>query len=247
MASNHTSNYGLCQWAATDAVLRTDFNEDNQKIDTALKTQAGSISDLTAQMANKANTGSVNSLAEEVAQKADQSDLDTAVGRVTTLETKHSSDVNALRSENCWVKLSDETLSGSAESYSYTIENPEQYAELKCMYSMTTSNGKMELSVNNGELLYTYTGGNGIANVIMIYSSSLGMGGTLRIFPVCLEEYVAIEGRSAGFEDARTFMVSSKTVGVPSVSFSKLHTVTLLPGGGTIQSGARFILYGLKK
>ena len=36
MASNHTTNYQLCQWEATDKVLRTDFNEDNQKIDAAL-------------------------------------------------------------------------------------------------------------------------------------------------------------------------------------------------------------------
>lgn len=36
MASNYTENYGLCQWEATDAVLRTEFNEDNRKIDEAL-------------------------------------------------------------------------------------------------------------------------------------------------------------------------------------------------------------------
>ncbi len=37
MASNYTENYGLCQWEATDQVLRTEFNEDNTKIDVALK------------------------------------------------------------------------------------------------------------------------------------------------------------------------------------------------------------------
>ena len=37
MASNYTENYGLCQWEATDQVLRTDFNEDNQRIDAAIK------------------------------------------------------------------------------------------------------------------------------------------------------------------------------------------------------------------
>lgn len=36
MASNYTENYGLCQWEATDQVLRTDFNGDNAKIDDAL-------------------------------------------------------------------------------------------------------------------------------------------------------------------------------------------------------------------
>lgn len=36
MASNYTENYGLCQWEATDQVLRTEFNEDNAKVDAAL-------------------------------------------------------------------------------------------------------------------------------------------------------------------------------------------------------------------
>lgn len=36
MASNKTANLKLNQWLATDAVLRSDFNADNQKIDTAL-------------------------------------------------------------------------------------------------------------------------------------------------------------------------------------------------------------------
>lgn len=37
MASNYTENYGLCQWEATDQVLREEFNEDNAKVDTALQ------------------------------------------------------------------------------------------------------------------------------------------------------------------------------------------------------------------
>lgn len=36
MASGQTSNYGLNQWAAEDKVIRTEFNEDNAKIDAAL-------------------------------------------------------------------------------------------------------------------------------------------------------------------------------------------------------------------
>ena len=36
MASNYTENYNLCQWEATDQVLRTEFNEDNTKIDAVL-------------------------------------------------------------------------------------------------------------------------------------------------------------------------------------------------------------------
>lgn len=37
MASNYTANYGLCQWAPENAFLREEFNQDNAKIDAALK------------------------------------------------------------------------------------------------------------------------------------------------------------------------------------------------------------------
>lgn len=45
MASNHTQHYGLCQWEATDQVLRTDFNEDNAKLEAALKALEDSKAD----------------------------------------------------------------------------------------------------------------------------------------------------------------------------------------------------------
>ena len=48
MASNHTEHFSLNQWQADDQVLRTDFNEDNAKIDSALK-------DLAAAQAEKAD------------------------------------------------------------------------------------------------------------------------------------------------------------------------------------------------
>ena len=37
MASGYTTNYGLCQWQGVDAFLREEFNQDNAKIDAALK------------------------------------------------------------------------------------------------------------------------------------------------------------------------------------------------------------------
>ena len=37
MASGQTSNYGLNQWAAEDKVLRTDFNQDNAKLDEIMR------------------------------------------------------------------------------------------------------------------------------------------------------------------------------------------------------------------
>ena len=40
MATNHTANYGLSQWEGTDYFSRLDFNSDNLKIDSALKSIA---------------------------------------------------------------------------------------------------------------------------------------------------------------------------------------------------------------
>ena len=77
MSTNHTTNYNLCQWLATDQVKRTDFNEDNAKIDTALK----SLSD---QVGQKASQSAVDTLTTAVSQKAEQSAL-TAAGKALLL------------------------------------------------------------------------------------------------------------------------------------------------------------------
>ena len=75
MSTNHTTNYNLCQWLATDQVKRTDFNEDNAKIDTALK----SLSD---QVGQKASQSAVDTLTTAVSQKAEQSALTAAVSTI---------------------------------------------------------------------------------------------------------------------------------------------------------------------
>ena len=56
MSTNHTTNYNLNQWEATDKVLRTEFNEDNSKIDAALKANADAIAANTAAVAEHAAT-----------------------------------------------------------------------------------------------------------------------------------------------------------------------------------------------
>ena len=66
MASNYTTNYNLCQWDPADAVQRVEFNQDNAKVDAALK----SLSD---QVIQKANQSAVNTLISAVNQKADAS------------------------------------------------------------------------------------------------------------------------------------------------------------------------------
>ena len=53
MATNQTTNNQLNQWEPTEAVQRVEFNQDNAKVDAALK----SLSD---QVVQKANQSAVN-------------------------------------------------------------------------------------------------------------------------------------------------------------------------------------------
>ena len=80
---NKTSNYQLCQWDGSDRILRTDFNEDNAKIDAALKSHANSIATINSALSGKASTSTVNSLTNTVNQKANQSALTAEVNART--------------------------------------------------------------------------------------------------------------------------------------------------------------------
>ena len=53
MASNYTANYGLCQWEATDNFVRTEFNQDNARIDAAIKGVADTAAAETAALAER--------------------------------------------------------------------------------------------------------------------------------------------------------------------------------------------------
>ena len=55
MASNYTTNYQLNQWEAGDQVLRTEFNQDNQKIDAALKNHDDELATHTSALAQMGN------------------------------------------------------------------------------------------------------------------------------------------------------------------------------------------------
>ena len=61
-----TTNYQLCQWDGEDRILRTDFNEDNAKIDAALKSHANSVATINSTLSGKASTSTVNSLTNKL-------------------------------------------------------------------------------------------------------------------------------------------------------------------------------------
>ena len=71
MASNYTSGYQLCQWEASDKVLRTDFNSDNAKIDAALAAHDGELAEQASTLSG--HTATLNQHAqqlEEIEEKA---------------------------------------------------------------------------------------------------------------------------------------------------------------------------------
>ena len=98
MASNYTTNYGLCQWEAGDNFVHSEFNQDNAKIDAALKAledgkaEQSALSTLTTTVAGKAAQADLDALSEEVDGKASQVDhqnllnavIDRAILRVGT-------------------------------------------------------------------------------------------------------------------------------------------------------------------
>ena len=73
MSTNHTPNYNLCQWEPGDQVKRTDFNEDNTKIDAALKLLSASVSGKAEDSALSALAGTVASMQNTVGSKQDAS------------------------------------------------------------------------------------------------------------------------------------------------------------------------------
>ncbi len=76
MASNYTSNYGLCQWEPGDKVLRSEFNGDNAKLDAAIKA-------VDSRVDGKASNSALNSLKNTV-----NSLSTTITGQGNTLEKK---------------------------------------------------------------------------------------------------------------------------------------------------------------
>ena len=102
MASNYTEHYDLCQWEATDAVQRVEFNADNAKVDAALKA-------LSDQVVQKANQSAVNTVISAVNQKAD-------TATVNSLSSLLNSEI-AQRQEGDGALQSALTLKGNCQIY----------------------------------------------------------------------------------------------------------------------------------
>ena len=129
MASNYTENYGLCQWEAGDSFVRTEFNQDNAKIDAALKdledtkAEQAALEGLSATVAGKAEQAALDSLSAAVGGNADQTALDsltTAVaGKAEQAALENLSDTVELK---CRMKTGTYTGNGTDYRDSQTID-----------------------------------------------------------------------------------------------------------------------------
>ena len=71
---DHTTNYQLSQWETTDRILMSDFNDDNAKIDAALKANADAISSETS---DRKTAVMVETSARQAADTSLKNSLDT--------------------------------------------------------------------------------------------------------------------------------------------------------------------------
>ena len=239
-----TQNYRLNQWEKTDRIQMEDFNGDNSKVDAALKTLAN-------QVASKANSSTVSSLTTKVNAKADQSALtaeQTARQNADNAEkAAREAAVAALRSENCWVKLSDKTLGAAASSYSWAITNPGNYAELRCVFELACT-GEVHFNVQNGASLAALSGDSPVTSHLMLGGNNAnGAGGFIRLSPAGGSGNVLIYYEIAHLSDnSRLFFPTGRLAGVSQL-YKNLSTVKIFSEDGTILAGSRFMLYGLKK
>ena len=60
MASGYTANYGLCQWQPGDKFLREEFNQDNEKLDAALKAAEDRVAEEAGQVRTRLETTNYN-------------------------------------------------------------------------------------------------------------------------------------------------------------------------------------------
>ena len=156
-----TEHYQLNQWDATDQVKRTDFNEDNAKIEAAL---AGLES-------GKAESASVNAainqLQAAVAAKADSASVTSSVNTLTAQVEELAGDLRQ-------VKLLEYTTPSSASQINLNLSGIDlsQYLELIIYFTANTT--KETVSGVKQKLWMRF---NGSADITMYYE---GWSGTAK-------------------------------------------------------------------
>ena len=245
MASNYTENYGLCQWEATDGVLRTDFNEDNAKIDTVLK-------GLSDQVNQKAAQSTVNALTEIVNQKANQADLNSAVNRISALEsgkadqTSLDQAVTDLTQANRLVFLSQAAVQTSVSAYTLHLPDWTGAWELQIRYHLLGTGG-IALSFNNGTPCHNSSTTQTVNSFLIKDADLPSAEGLITLRPggsvgriLCHVDGMELdEQKNVAYKKAILCTVKNVTV-------QTLTQIEFTSEGGTVQAGSRFACYCVK-
>ena len=245
MASNYTENYGLCQWEATDGVLRTDFNEDNTKIDTALK-------GLSDQVTQKAAQSTVNDLTQIVNQKANQTDLNSAVNRISALEsgkadqTSLDQAVTDLTEANRLVFLSQAAAETSASAYTLYLPDWTGAWELQIRYHLLGT-GEIALSFNNGTPCYDSKSTQTVNSFRIKYKDRTSAVGVITLRPGGSVGRILchVDGMSLDERDNVSY-VEEIFCTVKNVTVQTLTQIEFTSDEGTVQAGSRFACYCVK-
>lgn len=227
-----TSNYGLNQWEMTDLIKMEDFNNDNSKVDAALKALAG-------QVAGKASSATVSSLSAAVNTKAAQSDLTAAVNRVTALESGKA-DKTALESEIAAREAADAALASKAgaqfirtvtmetadDSFSVPLDdiNWGDWREMHFVFQGAPSSGRCSISFNGSSALFV--------------DSYVTPCWHLVIFP-CFTPALPVGGLITPFSRAYGTFCSSETY--QTVTFLHINATE-----GNFQPGTSVSIWGVK-
>ena len=253
MSTNHTANYDLCQWEATDQVLRTDFNQDNAKLDAALKSLSdqkasqSALNALISTVSQKADASTVSSLSQIVAAKADQSAL-------TAQAVAHTADVNTLRSENCWVKLGQVDLLTDQAQVNFDLSGIQlsqfRFLELQGEFNfadVVTAGIQFD---NNTYYSFSGPGGRGVPYATFFYNEQT-FSSFVRI-QKCLFRTSSLVVYSLG----ASYGYSSEIAGVSSYGddpqFENIQSMQILGVDQDstpvmLKAGTSVSLYGLKK
>ena len=260
MASGQTQYYGLSQWEAADKVERVDFNSDNARVDGALRA-------LAEQAGQKADRSAVDSLSNVVEQKADKTAFSAAEGRIYALESgkadktelaaqiralsqSHEADTAALRSENCWVRLGEWSVTeeSSLISLSFPEIDKSRFRQLRLHFHIcgVSALGNVILRMNRVSSGQYDTGGiNRTDGLYLSFTSSL--------FAAGFAEWFFIPGAADRLPCqvwycSNAVMNGSDSAALVGADWESLSSVQFVPKDGTLCApGSEFALYGLKR
>lgn len=207
MATNHTENYQLNLWEPEDAFLRTEFNENTEKIDAALKAEADARTALGKTVAAKADASTVAALTQTVNGKADASALtaltqtvngkaDAAAVNAALAKKADTTAVTAL-TQTVNAKADAATVNAAlAKKADASAVTAQLATQLHFATGSYTGSGDCETTVNLGvpaKLLYIYQHGNYSHWGFLFRGDNVAYDGGQKMFVVWGENSVAFK------------------------------------------------------